>query len=115
MRQFLIVLGLAALPALGNFAGGVLAEVFHVSARTLSLALHLAAGIVLAVVGLELMPEALEASLPWVPLLAFVTGGGLFIALDRTIHYVQARVGGGQKQAGAMAIFGGVSCSATAS
>ena len=64
MRDFLIVMGLAMLPALANFLGGSLAEVFRVTARTLSLALHLAAGIVLAVVGLELMPRALEASAP---------------------------------------------------
>ncbi len=109
MGDFLSVLGLAALPAAGNFFGGVLAEVFRVSERTLSLALHLAAGIVLAVVGIELMPEALEASLPWLPLLAFVLGGVIFIGLDRAVGYVQARMGGGEQQAGALAIFGGVS------
>lgn len=109
MSDFLLVLGFAALPAAGNFFGGVLAEVFRVSERALSLALHLAAGIVLAVVGLELMPEALTADLPWVPLLAFVAGGAIFIGLDRTIGYVQARMGGGGKQSGALAIFSGVS------
>jgi ZIP family zinc transporter len=92
MGGYLLVLGLAALPAAGNFAGGVLAEIFRSSERTLSLALHLAAGIVLAVVGLELMPEALGADLPWVPLLAFVGGGAAFIGLDRAIGYVQARM-----------------------
>lgn len=107
--DFLIVLGLAALPAAGNFFGGMLAELFNVSGRTLSLALHLAAGIVLAVVGLELMPEALEAEPPWVPLLAFTGGGAVFIGLDRAIGYVQARMGGGERQAGALAIFSGVS------
>lgn len=61
MSDFLTVMGLAALPAAANFLGGGLAEVFRVSGRVLSLALHLAAGIVLAVVGLELMPEALQA------------------------------------------------------
>jgi ZIP family zinc transporter len=108
MPQFLLVLGLAALPAAGNFLGGVLAELMEVSGRTLSLALHLAAGIVLAVVGLELMPEALNATPAWVPLLAFVAGGAMFIGLDRVIGYVQGRLGGGEKQAGALAIFSGV-------
>jgi zinc transporter, ZIP family len=56
---FLGVLVLTALPALGNISGGVLAEIVQVSERSLSLALHVAAGIVLAVVGIELMPEAL--------------------------------------------------------
>lgn len=109
MSQFLLVLGLAALPAAGNFLGGVLAEMVNVSERMLSLALHLAAGIVLAVVGLELMPEALAGTPAWVPLLAFVAGGAIFIALDRAIGYVQGRLGGGDQQAGALAIFSGVS------
>lgn len=110
MSGYLLVLGLAALPAAGNFAGGVLAELRPVSERVLSLALHLAAGIVLAVVGLELMPEALRGNPPWVPLVAFVAGGAAFIGLDRAIGYVQARIGSrGEKQASAMAIFSGVS------
>jgi ZIP family zinc transporter len=68
MREFLIVMGLAALPALANFAGGGLGEAFRVSGRALSLSLHLAAGVVLAAVGLELMPTALCTGAPWVPL-----------------------------------------------
>lgn len=109
MSDFLVVMGLAALPAAANFLGGALAEVFAVSDRALSLALHLAAGIVLGVVGLELMPEALEASVPWVPLLAFVAGGAAFVGLDRVIGYVQGRLGSTKEQASALAIFGGVS------
>jgi ZIP family zinc transporter len=109
VSEFAVVMGLAMLPAVANFAGGGLAEIFRVSARALSLALHLAAGIVLAVVGLELMPEVLDTSTPWVPLLAFVAGGAVFIGLDRTVGYVQARMGGDEQQRGAFAIFGGVS------
>jgi ZIP family zinc transporter len=102
-------MGLAALPALANFAGGGLAEFFRMSSRTLSLSLHLAAGIVLGVIGLELMPRALAATAPWVPLLAFVAGGAVFIGLDRLVAYIQGRLGGAQEQAGALAIYGGVS------
>ena len=109
ISTFWTVLGLAALPAVGNVVGGALAEVVRVSERALSLALHLAAGIVLAVVGLELMPEALAGDPPWVPLVAFVAGGALFIGLDRVIGYVQGRLGGDDRQAGALAIFSGVS------
>ena len=58
MTDFLIVIALTALPAFSNFAGGLLAEAMDVSERTLSLALHAAAGIVLAVVAVELLPEA---------------------------------------------------------
>lgn len=109
MEGFLLLLGLAALPAAGNFLGGIASEFFDVSERALSLALHLAAGIVLAVVGLELMPEALTAAPPWVPILAFVAGGAFFIGIERAIGFVQGRLGAGKETAGPLAIFSGVS------
>ncbi|HWG93037.1 MAG TPA: ZIP family zinc transporter [Mycobacteriales bacterium] len=109
MPDLVLVLGLALLPAAANLLGGAAAEVVRVSDRGLSLALHLAAGIVLAVVGLELMPEALAADPPWLPLTAFVAGGAVFIGLDRAVGHVQARIGGGEPQAGALAVYGGVS------
>ena len=40
MSDFLIVLAFAALPALGNFAGGLLAEFVPVSRLALNLALE---------------------------------------------------------------------------
>ena len=64
MEEYFIVLSLVLLPAGGNFLGGLLAEFINVSQRVLSLALHAAAGIVLAVVGVELMPRVLEANPP---------------------------------------------------
>lgn len=109
MSGIWLVLSLAALPAAGNLLGGVLAEVATVSERRLSLALHLAAAIVLAVVGLELMPAALAGGSPWLPLLTFVAGGGIFIVLDRLLGYVGGRLRGGESTAGALAIFSGVS------
>lgn len=109
MQGFVLVLALAALPAAGNFLGGLASEVFEVTDRVLSLALHLAAGIVLAVVGLELMPQALLASPPWVPTLAFVGGGAFFIGIERAIGFVKGRLGAGEEGTGPLAIFTGVS------
>ena len=63
--EFLKVMALALLPAIGNFGGGLLAEYLRTTRRTLSLALHAAAGIVIAVVAIELMPEALGGAPPW--------------------------------------------------
>jgi zinc transporter, ZIP family len=104
MDEYLKVLAFATMPAAGNFIGGLLAEVFKVSDRTLSLALHLAAGIVLA----ELMPQALEANIPWIPIVAFIAGGMFFIFIDQAINYVQNRFGG-KKSGGSMwAIYFGV-------
>lgn len=44
--------------ALGNYSGGLLAVFINVSGKTLRLALHHAEGIIIAVVGIELMPNA---------------------------------------------------------
>ena len=94
MDGYLLALGLALLPAVGNFAGGLAAEVFTVSRKALSYALHLAAGLVLAIVGLELMPPAVEGPMPWVPVLAFVLGGGFFMLVDNGVNALSARMGG---------------------
>lgn len=75
MDDYLKILTFALMPAFGNFVGGLLAEVFKVSQKTLSLSLHLAAGIVLAVISIELMPQALEVSSPWIVIAAFILGG----------------------------------------
>jgi zinc transporter, ZIP family len=109
MQGFLMVLAFAALPAIGNLLGGLAAEVLRVSDKVLSQALHLAAGIVLAVVGLELMPEALSANPPWIPILAFVLGGAAFIGLERILALLTQRARAGHKAQGPMAIFAGVS------
>ena len=60
-------------------------------------------------VGLELMPEALRATPPWVPLFAFFAVGAIFIGVQRVIGGVHASSGGSEDQAGALGIFGGVS------
>lgn len=57
-----MVLSFAALQFLSNFAGGLLAELFDVSGRVLNLTLHAAAGIVIAVVAVEIMPRAWRSS-----------------------------------------------------
>lgn len=95
MSDYLTALALAALPALANFGGGALAEAFRVSSKALSLALHLAAGIVLAVVAVELIPEAFSVGTPWVPIVAFVLGGGFYLAVDAGIERLTVGRGSG--------------------
>lgn len=75
----------------------------------MSPALHLAAGIVMAMVGLELMPEVLGASPPWVPILAFVGDGASFMGIERVIGSIRRRLGAGEESSGPLAIFTGVS------
>lgn len=106
---FFAVLLLAALPAFGNFIGGMAAEVFPVSRRTLGLALHAAAGIVLAVVGVELMPQVLSAEPAWAILLALVGGGIFFLLIDEGIGLLQRRFGNGDESSSPWSVFFGVS------
>jgi ZIP family zinc transporter len=77
----LMVLGLATLPALGNFVGGLLAEWLRPSKKTLNYALHAATGIILAVVAVEVMPAALAGAPAWLLALAFMGGGGVYLLL----------------------------------
>ena len=111
MSGYLTVLLLALMPAAGNFLGGVAAEFLRVSGRALSFALHAAAGILFAVVGIELMPEALEGAPPWMMLSAFVLGGLAAIGIDRAIDLIQTRAAcraGGDVEASPWGIYFGV-------
>ncbi len=49
MPEFLFVLVLSALPVISNFIGATIAEAFPLSKQTLGLALHAAAGVLLAI------------------------------------------------------------------
>lgn len=113
MHDYLIVLAMTLLPITGNFLGGVLAERVQVSTRTLGHALYGAAGVVLAVVAIELLPEALDEGPGWLMVLAFVAGGGFFILMDRLIGIVQHRISGGDANVTPMASASGFPCSIT--
>ena len=75
--------------------------------RALSIAVHVALGIGIGVVGLGLMPEALRVDDPWLPIAAFVVGGAFFIVADRAIRVIECRLGGGD--AGPWLVFFAVS------
>lgn len=107
MEGYLGVLALILLPAAGNTAGGVLAEIINVSQRTLSLALHAAAGIVLAVVGVELMPMVLNVNPPWVSLLVLIAGSGFAVLIDEVTEFMQSRTSSTTVDAGSVAIYFG--------
>jgi ZIP family zinc transporter len=108
MNEILVVLIFSLIPAIGTFAGGILAEFFKIDKKNLSLALHLAAGIILAVISIELMPEILKADIPWITILAFIVGGLFFVTVDQLINYVQGRLGDPNQSTAAWAIFFGV-------
>lgn len=84
-QGILAVLGLALLPAAGNFVGGVASEFLRPSAAVLNRALHLAAGVIIAVVAVEVMPEAIGVVASWILALAFVAGGSLYILVETLV------------------------------
>lgn len=80
------VLLLALLPAAGNFVGGIAAELLRPSRRSLNRALHAAAGIVLAVVAVEVMPEALNKAPTWLLSVAFMAGGVAYLTVEAVVE-----------------------------
>ena len=85
MTSFLQVILLALMPAAGNFFGGVIAEFVETSRRTLSLALHLAAGIVFGVIAIELAPRAFEGAPTWMAAAGFFAGGMAYLLIETVV------------------------------
>lgn len=73
---------LSLFPAIGTLIAGLFALRARLSTQNLAFALHLGAGVVLGVVGVELMPRALEANPPVVILASFLGGAGLYVLLN---------------------------------
>ena len=86
MDSIWLVLGLALLPALGNFSGGLAAEASRTTGRRLNYALHGAAGLVIAVVAVEIMPRVLESLSAWLIALAFALGGIVYVGLEKLVE-----------------------------
>lgn len=84
------VLLLSLLPGAGNFAGGMLAEFGKTSDRLLNWALHAASGIVIAIVAVELVPEALKSLAGWWIAATFGAGGVVYILLEAGVESLQS-------------------------
>jgi ZIP family zinc transporter len=82
MDEFLLVFGIATLAAVLTYLGAPAAERFDVPDRAVSGALQFAAGIVVALVGLSLLPPAVRAGSPFQMTLAFFIGGALFVLFE---------------------------------
>lgn len=104
MPMFLQVILLSLLPAAGNFMGGLVAEFMRVSDTALNRALHAASGIVVAVVAIEIMPEALGGASGLLVVVALCMGGGAYLLLERGID----RVLGGSESQGPWMVYAAV-------
>lgn len=87
------VLLLSLLPGAGNFAGGMAAEFWKTSPRLLNWALHAASGIVIAIVAVELIPEALGKLAGWWIAVAFAAGGVSYMLLESLTEKLQGTSG----------------------
>lgn len=84
------VILLALLPALGNFGGGVLSEWLNPSKKTINRALHAAAGIIIAVIAVEVMPDALLGAPAWLLALAYIAGGLFYLFVEAGVERWQS-------------------------
>ena len=107
MAEFLNVLLLTLPPVAGVVIGTALAEAIKLSEKTLSFILHMATGAVLAVVGVELMPRALEADPAWLMVLAFILGGIVYTGLEVLQNWF-GKGGGQAARSGVWMVFFGI-------
>lgn len=91
-----MVLLLSLIPGAGNFGGGMLAEFGKTTDRLLNLALHAASGIVIAVVAVELIPQALDTLAGWWIAAAFAAGGVTYLLIEMGLEKLQSGNGDGQ-------------------
>jgi len=108
MSDYVTVLALAALPAVANVGGGLLAEVLVIRRRTINLVFQWVAGMLLGVVGIELMPRALRTTHPWLVVLAFILGGGFFLLLEEEILPKEKSLSMGETIGHPWALFSGI-------
>jgi ZIP family zinc transporter len=91
MNSFFLALGLAALIAFSNLIGGLVAEAFPPSKGKLSVGLHMAAGVLLAMITVKLIPNVLQPDRTWITLFGFIAGGTFFILSDRAVREIESR------------------------
>lgn len=108
MDAWTTLLLLAALPALGNALGALLAEWREVTPRQVNLALHAAAGIVVAVVAVELLPRV-RGELPgWLLAAGIGAGGVLYLLLEAAVGVLRAPRGERTARAGPWMVYAAV-------
>ena len=92
------VLLLTLLPALGSLAGMALAEWRKPSSGVTGGALHMAAGVGLAVAATELLPRAQELVAIWLVAFAFVIGGGVSVAIAGVAQRIRGSKDGAEER-----------------
>jgi len=86
MNELLIVVVLGTLPALGNVLGNILAEIIRTRRWFTGVMLHGATGIVIALIGFDLLPRIIDKVPIWHWIAAFLLGAIASVALSYGIH-----------------------------
>ncbi|MET9019619.1 hypothetical protein ABZV93_06540 [Actinopolymorpha sp. NPDC004070] len=108
MGSVLPVLGIAGLAAAITGVGAVLAELLTLSNRVVSSALQLAAGVLVAIVFVDLLPPAVRGLPLGRVVLAFFVGSALFVLFDYASAWHTARRGKGEASTNSAGLFVGV-------
>ena len=89
--NYWIVLGFAFINFLGNFLGAVLGDHLKTSDKINALALHWAAGMVLSVVSVQIMPKVISGKLVWPIALSLLAGGMVAIGAHKALEAFQRK------------------------
>lgn len=87
------MIGLATLTEIGIFLGTLLAEKINTSDKVVFMALHWTAGMMLGVVGVEIMSKILKSQPAWPMIFTVFAGGFLAIAVDKLRDNFAVEVG----------------------
>lgn len=93
MHEFVIVLFIALLPAVGNIIGSLIAESVHSPRWVIGASLHAAAGIAIALVSIDLMPRILLTTPIWLIVVAFLAGALFSVILYRSGGWARGAAG----------------------
>jgi len=91
MNNVQAVLKFAAVPAIAVVTGGALASIGAPGPRLRSAVQHIAAGVLFAALGTELLPDVMHRALPWMTLLGFSLGVACMLALKALAQRLEAR------------------------
>lgn len=93
MDQLATVLLIVLLPVAGSIAGALLAELWDVPKWLIGAALHMATGVAIGLVSIELMPRSLDTTPVWLIAVLFSLGAGLSVLLSWAVLWLRGDAG----------------------
>jgi zinc transporter, ZIP family len=93
LQPMALPLTLILFPALAAVVGGILVEWISISKQFLSNIYHFSGGLVLGIVGIQLMPEVIQHHQEWLIILFFLLGGSMFLLVDWLTDFIPETLG----------------------